>query len=188
MSAEPELNCYYHPTTLATSQCDRCGDYLCGYCVQVFNEEHLCDRCFADKCEEIDNPPVSKLGSLLVLLAILTPVLYVAASEAWGRNVLLVVSTGASLLLLAGCSAFLLKVRPVHKIFISLTFTNSIWLGLLLDRLFRRQSVAIRWTRIAALLAVLFAILALRGGEGNRWHRILTLLAPFLVFLFVSLR
>ena len=45
---EPDLRCYHHPEREATSQCDRCGDYLCSWCVQEHDELHVCARCFED--------------------------------------------------------------------------------------------------------------------------------------------
>ena len=49
MSAGPDLRCYYHPDREATSQCDRCGDYLCGECVKQFQDQYLCDRCWQEE-------------------------------------------------------------------------------------------------------------------------------------------
>ena len=43
---EPDLRCYYHPEREATNQCDRCGDYLCGECVQSLRREQLCPTCY----------------------------------------------------------------------------------------------------------------------------------------------
>ena len=44
--AAPDLRCYYHPERAATSQCDRCGDYLCGECVLYREGEHNCRTCY----------------------------------------------------------------------------------------------------------------------------------------------
>ena len=44
-STAPDLRCYHHPEREATSQCDRCGDYLCGQCAGEHDEEYLCPRC-----------------------------------------------------------------------------------------------------------------------------------------------
>jgi len=44
----PDLRCYHHPERQATSQCDRCGDYLCPECVHEHDELHVCARCFED--------------------------------------------------------------------------------------------------------------------------------------------
>jgi len=46
--SEVDLRCYYHPDREATSQCDRCGDYLCSECVRKFHELYLCARCLKD--------------------------------------------------------------------------------------------------------------------------------------------
>ena len=46
--SEADLRCYHHPEREATSQCDRCGDYLCNDCVNEHDELHLCDRCIED--------------------------------------------------------------------------------------------------------------------------------------------
>jgi len=43
---EPDLRCYYHPEREATSQCDRCGDYLCDECVRSLGGEQLCSKCY----------------------------------------------------------------------------------------------------------------------------------------------
>jgi len=45
---QPDLRCYYHPEREATSQCDRCGDYLCDRCVTYFRDQYLCARCVKD--------------------------------------------------------------------------------------------------------------------------------------------
>ena len=42
---KPDLRCYHHPEREAVNQCDRCGDYLCAWCVKEFREEHVCDTC-----------------------------------------------------------------------------------------------------------------------------------------------
>ena len=42
---QPDLRCYYHPDREATSQCDRCGDYLCGECVKDLFGTPLCAKC-----------------------------------------------------------------------------------------------------------------------------------------------
>jgi len=41
----PDLRCYYHPDREATSQCDRCGDYLCAQCVKDLFGTPLCAKC-----------------------------------------------------------------------------------------------------------------------------------------------
>ncbi len=46
--SEPDLRCYYHSDREATSQCDRCGDYLCAECVNEHDELHVCAKCFED--------------------------------------------------------------------------------------------------------------------------------------------
>ena len=43
--SEADLRCYHHPGREATSQCDRCGDYLCSECVHEHDELHVCTRC-----------------------------------------------------------------------------------------------------------------------------------------------
>ena len=43
---QPDLRCYHHPEREATSQCDRCGDYLCAQCVKEWAGQHLCGKCF----------------------------------------------------------------------------------------------------------------------------------------------
>ena len=45
---QPDLRCYHHPEREATSQCDRCGDYLCDRCVTYFREQYLCATCIKD--------------------------------------------------------------------------------------------------------------------------------------------
>ncbi len=45
---QPDLRCYYHPELEATSQCDRCGDYLCTECVVSHKKMLLCERCVKD--------------------------------------------------------------------------------------------------------------------------------------------
>ena len=42
---KPDLRCYYHPDRTATSQCDRCGDYLCAECVKKLDGQFLCVIC-----------------------------------------------------------------------------------------------------------------------------------------------
>lgn len=44
----PDLRCYYHPDVEATSQCDRCGDYLCGQCSAGHEGLELCLACVRD--------------------------------------------------------------------------------------------------------------------------------------------
>ena len=43
---KPDLRCYHHPEREATSQCDRCGDYLCDDCVIPLVEEQFCPECY----------------------------------------------------------------------------------------------------------------------------------------------
>ena len=45
---QPDLRCYYHPDREATSQCDRCGDYLCCECTFEWKEQHLCKQCLGE--------------------------------------------------------------------------------------------------------------------------------------------
>ena len=44
--SEADLRCYHHPDREATSQCDRCGDYLCDDCVRTLIGEHVCTTCY----------------------------------------------------------------------------------------------------------------------------------------------
>ena len=55
---ESELRCYHHPDREATSQCDRCGDYLCGECMKEHRKQYLCDRCLRD----VTRPQVPTIG------------------------------------------------------------------------------------------------------------------------------
>ena len=45
---QPDLRCYHHPDREATSQCDRCGDYLCAQCMKEHRKQYLCERCLRD--------------------------------------------------------------------------------------------------------------------------------------------
>ena len=42
-----ERRCYHHPDREATSQCDRCGDYLCDDCARERGGRLLCGKCVA---------------------------------------------------------------------------------------------------------------------------------------------
>ncbi len=72
----PDLRCYYHPEREATSQCDRCGDYLCDDCVRTLVGEHVCvtcyDRHFSDRTlREMGEAAVGVAGRLLGLIALI---------------------------------------------------------------------------------------------------------------------
>ena len=67
---EPDLRCYHHPEREATSQCDRCGDYLCGECVNEHDELYVCDRCLKDIRPRIR--PVEKIGIIARFACVVT--------------------------------------------------------------------------------------------------------------------
>ena len=78
MSApQPDLRCYYHPDREATSQCDRCGDYLCAQCVQEYDEQYLCAKCLRDVMRPKAPAAVKKacaavfIGGIMVFLSIM---------------------------------------------------------------------------------------------------------------------
>ena len=66
---EPDLRCYYHPEREATSQCDRCGDYLCSDCVNDHDELHVCARCFEDVTPREEIGRSAKIACVLHTLA-----------------------------------------------------------------------------------------------------------------------
>jgi len=61
---QPDLRCYYHPDAEATSQCDRCGDYLCARCTQERQELNLCGRCF-EELERFDCGSDLRIAAML---------------------------------------------------------------------------------------------------------------------------
>ena len=63
---QPDLRCYHHPDREAISQCDRCGDYLCGECMVERRGQHLCTDCW----NELD--PRSQAGRKLKRLSLAT--------------------------------------------------------------------------------------------------------------------
>jgi len=66
--ARPDLRCYHHPEREATSQCDRCGDYLCAHCLQEYEGLHVCERC---RTELMPNNTLSRVGRVACVLGLL---------------------------------------------------------------------------------------------------------------------
>ena len=66
---EPDLRCYHHPEREATSQCDRCGDYLCGDCVHEHDQMHVCERCLEDIRPREEIGKSAKIACVLNALA-----------------------------------------------------------------------------------------------------------------------
>jgi len=65
----PDLRCYHHPECEATSQCDRCGDYLCGDCVNEHDELHVCARCLKDIKPRVEIGMSAKIACIMNALA-----------------------------------------------------------------------------------------------------------------------
>ena len=74
--AHPDLRCYHHPDLEATSQCDRCGDYLCGECAQQHEELALCPQCLA----YLSRPVVPRRGKTACVVNLLAVAVYVPGS------------------------------------------------------------------------------------------------------------
>jgi len=66
---KPDLRCYYHPGREATSQCDRCGDYLCEDCVHEHDELHVCARCLEDVTPREEIGKSAKIACVINALA-----------------------------------------------------------------------------------------------------------------------
>ncbi len=67
--SESDLRCYYHTEREATSQCDRCGDYLCAKCVHEHDELLVCARCFEDIRPRDEIGKSAKIACVLNALA-----------------------------------------------------------------------------------------------------------------------
>ncbi len=65
----PDLRCYHHPERGATSQCDRCGDYLCSECVNEHDELHICARCLEDVTPREEIGKSAKIACVMNALA-----------------------------------------------------------------------------------------------------------------------
>ena len=65
---KPDLRCYYHPEREATSQCDRCGDYLCDVCAYIHHDQHLCRTCWAEVAPSQRDAKHLKLLSLFLYI------------------------------------------------------------------------------------------------------------------------
>ena len=66
---KPDLRCYHHPDREATSQCDRCGDYLCSECVHEHDELHVCARCLEDVTPRDEIGKSAKIACVINALA-----------------------------------------------------------------------------------------------------------------------
>jgi len=81
---EAELRCYYHAEREATSQCDRCGDYLCDECVHEHDGLHVCARCFEDIRPREEIGTSAKIACVINALACsIWPVLLISAKRQW---------------------------------------------------------------------------------------------------------
>ena len=90
---QPDLRCYYHPEREASSQCDRCGDYLCAECVKEWDGQWLCAGCL----KEASSPSLrwrGKLACILNLAAAVAffPLWFIAGVSVYDRNLLAAVS------------------------------------------------------------------------------------------------
>ena len=109
--AGPDLRCYYHPDREATSQCDRCGDYLCAECVQRYAGLEVCGRC------RLDLLPVKRLprvvqaacgAGFIAGLFWLFPILFFLGldiPDEWDVVTYVIISAGMSLFAFVTCSA-----------------------------------------------------------------------------------
>lgn len=43
--AAPGATCVNHPSSLATDNCSRCGDFICGSCIETKDWEVFCPNC-----------------------------------------------------------------------------------------------------------------------------------------------
>ncbi len=80
--SEVELRCYHHPEREATSQCDRCGDYLCSECVRQHDELRVCAKCRKDIIKRESGMSRAKRIVLAVLIMwtlfhVVLPILFV---------------------------------------------------------------------------------------------------------------
>ena len=196
---QPDLRCYYHPDREATSQCDRCGDYLCGECAREHEGLHVCEKC------RLDLTPMNDLGRLGVAASIFAFV----ASLFWGWGLLelygiahlgidddpaMVVSMGASVaaIILAfagarGCgkgrkwlNAAVATFAAGSALPLAVFGAVSKWSGVL----GRRRGVVV-WCALALGLCVVIASAAMlyRGikHRGRPWWAALMLLVAMLM-------
>ena len=78
--SEADLRCYHHPEREATSQCDRCGDYLCSDCVTEHDESYVCARCLKDIT------PIDEIGKSAKIACVINAL----ACSFWPMAILLV--------------------------------------------------------------------------------------------------
>ena len=71
---QPDLRCYHHPEREATSQCDRCGDYLCAECVTEFREQYLCATCLKEvRPRDTSRDNLNNAGVLNMMACVASP-------------------------------------------------------------------------------------------------------------------
>ncbi len=84
---EPDLRCYYHPESEATSQCDRCGDYLCDDCVIIHDNPHLCRTCWAEVApSQREARHLKLLSTFFYIYAVLVAVGAISEASIWLRQ------------------------------------------------------------------------------------------------------
>ena len=138
---QPDLRCYHHPERTATSQCDRCGDYLCAECMKELAEQYLCPTCYRElmPARFVDDPRVEQAGTSLMTFAAVSFVFNLLAGA-----------------LVSSCS---IDIFGVILFFLSPTVTKGNLRGI-------KWSFALLAIRLALAIVILIVILSqlLTGG------------------------
>jgi len=112
---EPDLRCYHHPEREATSQCDRCGDYLCAECVSEYRDQYLCKSCLTEL-----EPRMRKSSRNALAIMIGSAVLGFILGAAWWYWIQFLLETLPDL----GPGSMYRGLRRMHP------FRDSLFLGL----------------------------------------------------------
>ena len=180
MSEWPELKCYHHPEADATSQCDRCGDYLCSECVGEHSGDYLCQSCFGDATDPMDSAGVTRAISAVGVLSVLLPLLFLSIAY-FDVRILWPTLLMAMLLLLLGLSAYLyFAVTPRRVLLSSLLLANVasvLWLTTTNSVAFYHNVHCERALVLTAVFAIVLAVAANVREERKPLHRLLALLS-----------
>ena len=183
MTIEPDLRCYYHPEVTATSQCDRCGDYLCDECLVIYLGDHLCRTCEDDVRGLRTGVFTSYATPALALLSLAAPVIVLMGVIAM-RDQTWIPLLAAAMVLLGPLVALIVK-GLYDKVHVSLAFTNGALVPLLILSVLSSALPGVAYflailAFVCPLAGLMLAIGAWASVDGSVLELLLVIFAPML--------
>ena len=191
---DAELTCYYHPDQAATSQCDRCGDFLCPACVKEYRGQFLCGRCTDEVRQEPADPiayrALTRIISFFAWASLLVPFMFVVLAKMIEEHSFWFIVIAGNALVAASLVVYF-RMRPRRLMPLSLAFTNGVavgWTLLWLDEIMNMNIVKAPWDPfvfiplfiIPHVLGVILAAVSDFRREGSAWDRFAIILVPTL--------